>query len=182
MAKSLSRRLPPGRDLLYFFAVCVLPINLWSMINLLQHIPAWVLRFNTWDLLGAAAYTQVFALFEILVVFLFMVILASFFPGSVIKVNFFALSSLVVILASAWTVIMHRITDCCDAFSQFGAGDLALLLFGYLISFVLAYALIRFDANTERAMRTFVERIAVLSAFYVALDLISVAVVVIRNV
>ncbi len=77
---------------------------------------------------------------------------------------------------------MHRITDCCDAFSQFGAGDLALLLFGYLISFVLAYALIRFDANTERAMRTFVERIAVLSAFYVALDLISVAVVVIRNV
>ncbi len=174
--------LPPKREMLYVFAVCVFPVNLWSMLNLLQQIPAWRLRLGAWDLIGAVAYSQSFALVEICILFLMLVVLAVLLPGRLLRDKFLSVGSLFVLFAAAWTVVMHRVTDCCDAFSIWGAGDIALLLLGYVLCFVLVQVLVRFDASADRAVRGLVERIAVLSVFYLAVDVISVGVVLVRNV
>jgi hypothetical protein len=69
-----KRRGISREDILLVFAACVLPVFIWSFYNLLNEVPAFVLRLSVTELIGTSAYVLAFALVESILFFLGLLI------------------------------------------------------------------------------------------------------------
>ncbi len=174
----LSHRFPSFREILDVFMVCVFTIFMWSIINILREMPAWILRLKTWDLIGVIAYTQAFALVESLIVLLIMIFIGSVLPARLFRARFVALGSLVVLLTSAWVGIAHFADD---AVRLWGKREFLLAFMGYLISIGIPYIFILRSERIERLLRSVVNRLYILSLAYVLGGVLGLIVVIIRN-
>ena len=178
---TFRQRFPSRRDVLLLFAACVFPIHIWSIINLLYELPAWMLRSDLWDVAGMVAYTLAFALFESICVLLVLLLICVVLPTRFPRDRVLALGSMVVFVTSAWAIGIHyRIVDSL-APAQAQAGWL-LWLAVYLAVMGIAGLFIYRDSRLRRWIESFVERLAVLSFLYVLVDFICVIILVLRNI
>lgn len=175
---TFKKRLPSKRDAFLLFAACVFPVHVWSILNVLREVPAWVLRLSVWELAGVIAYTQVLALVESLTVSLALLVLSVVLPAGLFRNRLVAQGSMLVLVTSCWAIVAHY-ND--DVIRLWGARDFLLWLVFYVVSITIFYILIYRSAKIERAIRSVVERLAVLSGLYVALDLLCILIVVLRN-
>lgn len=173
------KRIPPTRESLEVFAICAFPIFAWSIITVFRQIPAWTLRFTYWDLIGTIAYTQVFALFETAIVFGLLWLAAVLLPARMLRERFVAHSALIVLVAAAWFIYLQYHISIIEDRELFRlaiwAGTLLLML---LVAQVLVYR----SARIRRVIEGVVDRLVVLSGIYVAVGIISIFIVIIRNV
>ena len=178
---TFRQRFPSRRDVLLLFAACVFPIHIWSIINLLYELPAWMLRSDLWDVAGMVAYTLAFALFESMCVLLVLLLICFVLPRRFPRDRVLALGSMVVFVTSVWAIGIHyRIVDSL-APAQAQAGWL-LWLAVYLAVMGIAGLFIYRDSRLRRWIESFVERLAVLSFLYVLVDFICVIILVLRNI
>lgn len=172
-------RFAPRRDILLLFGACVFPVQVWSIVNVLREVPAWVLRLSLWDLIGVIAYTQAFALLESAIIFLVLILLGAILPGRLFRDRFVAQGSMAVFLTSAWAVAAHYSDDAIRLWSA----KMFLLGFAvYLASVAVFYGLIHRHDRLAEAIRSLVERLLVLSLLYVSIDVLSLLIVAFRNV
>lgn len=171
-------RLPSGPQLLSVFVVCVFLTHVWSIYNVLQEVPAWILYLNIWELLGGIAYTQLFALVDSLLLIAGIVALGFILPRRWFLDRFVAQGSLTALIITSWAVLAH---------TQGGAGNMWSvngLLFG-IVAIALAIAagsiLIRRYKKLESAFTVIGERLLVLAFVYLAVDVASIFIVVARN-
>ena len=173
-----SRRLPSAQELQLVFAAIALPVFAWSILNVLREMPSWVLRLKTWDLVGVIAYTQAFALIETLVVWVTMILIAAVLPAKLFRDHFVAVGSALVLVAAAWAIAYHLSpVDIADV------GRRQLLLVGLTSagSIALVYSAVTRSARIESLIRSVTERVSILSFVYAGLGVLSLILVIIRN-
>jgi hypothetical protein len=173
------QRLPSRREITLVFAACVFPVHVWTIINVLREVPAWVLRLSAWELFGVVSYALLVALLEGLLLSVGLVALGTLLPRSLLGDGFVAQATMVVLLTSIWAVVAHRNTE---VIRLWGLRQFALAGMVYSISIGLGYGLIRCFERLRSVLNSIVERLSVLSFVYVFADLLAVAVVIVRNV
>lgn len=166
-------------DLLLAFAACVIPIHIWSILGLLEEVPAWLVRMNAWELVGAVAYTQFFALLESLAIWLLLVlILGILTPARLLNGQFLALGSVMVFVHALWAVAVHL---NYQDIREWGSRQFLPWLVLYLLSVVAAWLLVTRAGQVQRAVRALMERLSILSYVYVFVDVLSIFVIFFRN-
>jgi hypothetical protein len=103
----LRNRLPDRAGMMLVFAVCTLPINIWSWVLMFDKVPSLLLSWSTMQVIDALAYMQSLALFESLLFFGLVVFLTIFIPGKLPKERFVSQATLIALCLSIWAVGVH---------------------------------------------------------------------------
>jgi hypothetical protein len=175
----LRRRLPSRQQLLPVLAACAVPVYSWSIVAFFHKLPSWLLQLSLWDLVGAFAYTQVFALFEAALVLASVVGLCLIVPRRLLRDKFVAQGGTLVLLSSGWAVAVQL---RANQLRSWGLRKFAVLALLYLLSIGVSYALIRRFGRLETAIGSLVDRLTVLLFLYGPLTAASLIVVFLRNV
>jgi hypothetical protein len=134
---------------------------------------------SSWELVGAIAYTQAFALLESLLVLLCLLAFGAILPARLLRERFATVGSMLVFLTAAWAMLAQYNSN---ELGLWGPKDYLPWLALYLVSIAGPYLLIRSHKRMEGAIASLVERLTVLSAFYVIVGLLSILFVVSRNI
>ena len=134
-------------------------------------MPSLILRYRVWDIIGSIAYTLMFALFEALVFWFVFSILAVLIPVPKGKDRFTirATGTFLLVFFGLMTITLQSVKEVVQVVG--GATATVMLLF--LIS--------RRD-RWIKALVGLLDRLGVLAGFYLALDIVSLSIVVFRNV
>lgn len=171
-----KRKVTPGQ-IGIVLAVCVIPIHLWSIYNTLRELPGWLMRMNLWDALGAIAYTQVFALLESLILWATLVLIAFILPRCWFADRFVAQASFMVAVFSTWVLVRHYLyPSYLTSIEPAGPLIIAAVLFSFLVSWFMIYR----SSRINTTLTSVASRLAVLGFVYLALDLVSVLIILIR--
>jgi len=172
-----KNRFPSRQETILAFAACVFPIHAWAIYRTLSELPAWLQRLTLWDLIGAVAYTQVFALFESVGLLSILVFSSALLPARLFRHRFVAQSSTAVFLTSAWAVAIHF-----ELIWPWEADIWSLLWLSAYLSLLAAGALlVHARPKFANGLVNLVERLMPLSFAYVALSMLSILVVILRN-
>lgn len=166
-------------EILQVFVICSFPVHIWSIYNLLDEVPGWILRLSAWELTGAIGYVLAFTLFESVVVFLGVMLLGVMLPSRWLRNKFVPLASVVVLLASIGSISLYLRGSTPDLW-----GPRKFVFAGsiFVASTGVAYILVQRLPGLERTIPAIVDRLTVLVFVYVFFDLISVLMAIIRNV
>jgi len=178
-----KRRGISREDILLVFAACVLPVFIWSFYNLLNEVPAFVLRLSVSELIGTSAYVLAFALFESIVFFLVLFIglflLALILPSKLWGDHFVAIGSMLAFLISSVAMYVQLNYDRLLKLSlKRTLFDLGLVGLAFVIYYVLVLRFPRF----ESAIRSVVRGLSVLSIVYAFLGCLSILIIIFRNI
>jgi hypothetical protein len=169
-------------DILLVLSTCVFSVFLWSFYNVFNQIPAFLHRFTAFETIGAASYILLFALFEsilfFLVLFLFFFLISFLLPKKLWGEHFAVIGGSLAIMISAVVVIIQLIADQFVGLSKL---QLGLYIGCLIIIFLIYYLLILRYPRFEKAVRQVFSRISILSLIYAALGLVSLLIIIIRN-
>lgn len=176
---SLKNRIPSKSELITVFVACMIPVHIWAIFNVLREVPAWILRMSMWEMIGVIAYTQVFALFESLILFILILLAAIILPGNLLRNDISIASALIMFVLSIWLVILHY--NSTWLFSR----NIPILSI-WLLTLVGTILLLLFLSKRLKPMQESIIKImgrfAVLAAFYLVVDALSIVIVLFRNI
>lgn len=150
-------------------------------------------RTSLWDALGVASYGLVFAFIESVVLFLVVALLGLFLPVHWHPDRRITFLALLVLITSAWGMVsqllflwdvslpvpaIQYLRSSDHPFRMLYAGSLVVVVSTVL----LLVALFVKSKSSVSSMRDIMERISLLTMFYLLFDLLGLVVVVIRNV
>ncbi len=187
----LSRRYT-ARVLWSLFLMCAFPQHAWTLILAFRDI-SWVTqRTNAWDAVGVVSYGLVFAFVESVLLFAAMALLGYLVSSYWNPERRVVLLSVAVLIVSLWAILEQL-------FFLLGVGLPTWLLellvradhplrviYLILIALVTATVLgpILLVARSDRAhrwVRALIERLSLLTMFYLVLDVIGLVIVLVRN-
>lgn len=161
------------------FTAALIVIQLWAFYVLFWEIPALRNRETTASLLGIIAYIQAFALLETVLITLFLAAVGLVMPARVWGVGEWAThASAWLWVSGGWAAVVHFSEQSPLAWS---GGELVLWGGGYLLSCLLATLGVRRFTAVSTAIGRFVTSLTVLAQVYLALDLLSLLVIIGRN-
>jgi hypothetical protein len=174
------------------FLVCAFPLHVWTIILAFRDF-SWVAeRTNAWDAVGVLAYALVFAFVESLVVFLAAVLLGFLLPRRWEESKRVAFLTVLVLITALWAMLgqLYFIWNLSlpTLFIQYlsQAAHPVRILYAAILVLVVAsvlaptFLVLRSEGST-RFILGMVERLALLSSFYLFLDAASLIVIVVRN-
>ncbi len=180
--------------LIQLFLVCVFPTHLWALLLSFRDV-TWVAeRTRAWDAVSLVAYALLFSLLETIVIFFVLLLLDLLLPRLwPIQQRVIFIGTMFLILA-VWGVISQLYFISAEPPIPTAAiGFLvraghpwrivwAVLLPVVVLSFAWpAYWVIR-SQKTRAAIKSFFDRLTVLSSVYLFLDVIGIVIVAIRNI
>jgi hypothetical protein len=163
-----------NRELLLVFAICSLPVHVWTVVNVLYDVPAWMKYMTLWDLAGAISYALAFALLETIALFLPVVLVGWVLPKNWLRGNFLALSFAFVLEAVVMALFIHE--------NERLLWDKGLLLKIFVGVFAGLTALIYLFPKINHIVKSLGERIVVLFYLYFFLDVLAVIIIIVRNI
>ena len=166
------------KDIPLIVAVVAFPIHVWSILNMLHELPAWLLRLSIWELIGVIAYVLSFALIESLIISTILIFIGVVVPKKLIGDRFLSLSSAMILLHSVWAMAIQY---NYETIRLWGVSQFLPWLTIYLISSCATYLIIQRYQILNLKIRVIVGRIAVLSSLYILFDVFSVLIVIFRN-
>lgn len=188
----LFKRFYTLESLFQLFMVCAFPLHAWSLLMAFRDF-AWVsLRTSMWDAIGLVSYAMLFALVETTGVFLFVLLIGLLVPATWAIDKRTALIGTLFWVVAFWSIL-------AQLYSLFGF-PLPERLFRFLIQsahpfriiwgtvfglvtvsvVVLTYLIVKFE-NAKNLIISVIDRITIVSSFYVFLDFIGIVIIVIRN-
>ncbi len=180
------------QDFLSLFLMCALPLHIWTMILAFRDM-SWVAeRTNAWDALGVFSYGLVFALFESLLVFLVAALLGFLVPGRWERRQRLNLLTVLVILISLWAIAeqlffllnLHLPGFFIRLLLESGHSLRTLyLVLGalVLITIILPVLVVIRSGKASGIVSAVIERLSLLTMFYLLLDAVAIVIVVVRN-
>ncbi|MCP4356837.1 MAG: hypothetical protein GY796_02320 [Chloroflexi bacterium] len=167
------------QDLWLLFVAVVFPVHVWAIINILREIPSMLLRMSLWEIVAVISYALLFALLDSIVLFVGVTLLGLILPGRFFKDRFVAVGSMLALVTAVWLIIFNLNPAWFD---QRQSVPLALWAISYVVVVAAAYIAIWRKPGVEAKVVNFVNRLTVLSSIYLFLDLISIIIVIIRNI
>jgi len=176
-----SGKLASKNEYFQLFLVCLLPIHVWAIINLMRRASSLVLSVNSLEILGVLAYVLLFALFESLIAFAVLFTLSLILPAQFFSSKLIPVGTVLVFLASVSAVFIHL-------YNAWEIEDIKFDLWAGMWAFIGLVAtgpsvyLIRRDKRIGAAIQGVVDRLSVLSMIYLFFDFLGLAAVIIRNI
>jgi len=181
------------RGLWTLFLVVAFPIHVWAFFMFFEDY-AWITRrTNAWDAVGVGAYGLLFAFAESLFVFLCAVLLSLLLPDKWPESKRIALVGWLVWVTAFWGILGQLyfiwnlpIPDLIYRFLRSQAHP-ARIVYGIwflpvLITILLpVYGVLKSEKFTRTTLAIF-ERVAILTTLYIILDLISLILILFRNI
>jgi hypothetical protein len=128
-----------------------------------------------WEILGAAAYTLTYALFESLVLLVVVMLLAVLLPARLARDEFAVRATGALYISMPWIVVALMV----ETRSYY----LYLLPLVICLLFLrLFYLLLRDFGWVTATMRALLDRLSVLSSLYLTVDVLAILVVIARNI
>ena len=175
------------------FLMCVFPLHIWTLILAFRDM-SWVIeRTNVWDAIGVVSYGMIFAFVESLVVFVVVVLLGIVTPIEWESDKRIAFLCLLIIIMAIWGMIGQLLflwnVSLPPSVMQFVARSAHPLRVLYAISLAIVVPTVLLPVysfvRSKRAvlfMKNLMERLSILSLFYLFFDVIGLIVIIIRNI
>lgn len=175
------------------FLMCALPLHVWTMILAFRDL-SWVAdRTNAWDAVGVLSYGLVFAFVESLVVFGVAVLLGYLVSehwGPQWRVG---LLTVLVLVLSLWAIAEQlyflldlRVPKALIEFLMHTAHPFRVLNVGVVglvsATFLVPTVLLLRSGKAVRLVEGMIERLSLLTMFYLVFDVAALVIVLIRNV
>lgn len=172
--------------------MCAFPLHVWTIILAFRDF-SWVTeRSNAWDAIGVISYGMVFALIESLVVFLVAILLGFLVSRHWEEGRRIALLSVLVLITALWAMASQLYflwgLSLPEQMMQFLAqlGHPARVLYAASLALVLptvlvpTYLVLKSD-KAFHTVRELMERLSLLTMFYLVLDAAGLVILLIRN-
>ena len=174
------------------FLICAFPLHLWTLILAFRDI-AWITeRTNTWDAIGVVSYGMVFALVESVLIFLVLLLLGLITPWRWDSDRRIAFLAFLVLITSVWAMIsqllfLWNVSLPAQAIEFLRQSDHPVRI-TYAVCLMVITPTVLLPAysflKTKKAvavMQNLMERLSLLSVFYLVFDLLGVMIIVVRN-
>ncbi|MGW8226960.1 MAG: hypothetical protein ACWGOY_14550 [Anaerolineales bacterium] len=160
---AVRARFPIKQEALLVSSACIFPIHIWTTIVFLYNFPSLILKANLWQILGVLAYALVFALFESLLLFGFLVLLAAILPRKAFMDRFVPVGTLLALVIPGLALLVN--TQFMQENSWVWLPVLAVIVFGL-------FASLRHPAEGS-SMNLLAERFTLIASLYIFLDLVA---------
>lgn len=172
-----SNRRISGQDLLRLLVACALPAHVWTYLNAFADISSLRLFMSPADLVGFAGYTLTFLLVETIVVFLVLLgiwlLVRKRLPCEV----FAPIAGLVLIEYVTYLAFLYNVLPR----NSFGEHLVTPSLIALLSLVVATMLFVPRSSKVLAIVNAGIERLEVLVSGYLMIDIIGLAVVIIRN-
>lgn len=188
MKQFLRSSLPEQNEIRKVFLLLLIYSNTFAYIGFAKVANTLVNYFNLWDILGILGYDLMTALFEAIFVLIILLIFALVLPKDIFADHFVSRSMVgfLVVLAFLYPLVAPLSAQGLDEFNiPLLQGDSVFLVlivwagmigvFGFLIAFALSRPIILNGFNN------LVERLNVLGSIFLTLDVVSILLVLFRN-
>jgi hypothetical protein len=174
------------------FLTCAFPIHFWTLILAFRDISWLTERTNAWDAIGVASYGMIFAFTESIVIFCIIALLGFLTPKQWEPDQRIAFLGLLILLTSIWGMIgqllfLWNVFLPAQAiqFLRSSSHPLRILYAACLIVvtptvLLPVYSFIRSEKAVS-FMQNLMERLSLLTMFYLFFDLLGLIIVIIRN-
>jgi hypothetical protein len=181
--EKLKAKLPSRREVLPVFSVILFFIFSWALYRMFYQVPSWLFFLNIWNILVLAAYVMAYALFESAVILGFIVLLSLILPKKFFKDNFTALGSLIVLTMSIGAYLIQRKIGILYRLEleQLIIYPILILAAFVVLGVVFSFVLNRFNA-AKRLVEAVADRMTIFAYIYIPLGLLSLVVVLARNI
>ena len=180
------------RGLWSLFLMCALPLHAWTLILAFRDLSWLTDRTNAWDAIGVLCYGLLFALAESLLVFLVTTLLGFITPAGWDPKRRIGVLSILVLVLSLWALFSQlyflapvRWPGAFIDFLVHSGHPLRVLytIFPAVVtaSFLVPVVLVVRSARGTGVMSGLIERLGLLSTFYLVFDAAAFVIVVIRN-
>jgi hypothetical protein len=182
-----------GGQMVKFFAACATPIHIWVILMVLRDV-SWVSgRSSTWDGIGLVAYALLFALLESLLVFAGFYLLSWLAPWRWSGEVLLARMTVIVWVFQVWAalgqlgspLLVGMLTPAAPLLSGF---SLTLYMFYFItatlaaLTLVIPILLLGRYPKFETGLLNLLDRFVTLMAIYLFFDLVSIVIIVVRNI
>ncbi len=174
------------------FLMCVFPLQAWALILAFRDV-SWVTeRTNSWDAVGVVSYGLMFTLIETVLLVGVFVLLGYLVSTRWNPEQRVTLLSLLVLLLSLWAILEQlfflvgvTLPGWFVRLMLLGGHPLrnlyALVFALVVLSIAVPVWLLLRTRGVYRGVRALMERLSILSVFYLLLDAIGVVIVIVRN-
>jgi hypothetical protein len=174
------------------FLMCALPLHAWTLVLAFRDLSWLTDRTNAWDAVGVLCYGLLFAFLETVVVFVVASLLGFLTPARWEPKRRIAVLSIVVLVTSLWAMVTQlfflsngRVPGAIIAFLVRSGHPARLLYAGILAvvaaSFLVPGVLVVRSGRGTGIMTGLIDRLGLLSTFYLVFDVAALVIVVIRN-
>lgn len=181
------------RGLWSLFLICAFPLHFWTLILVFRDISWLTERTNVWDAIGVASYGMVFAFVESVMIFLVITLLGLLMPKQWGHNRRIALLAFLILITSIWGMIgqllfLWNISLPAQAiqFLRNSSHPLRIIYAACLLVVTPTVLLPLYSflkSNKAVAfMQNLMERLSLLTLFYLFFDLLGFVIVVIRNI
>jgi hypothetical protein len=180
------------QELWSLFLTCAFPLHMWALIMAFRDISWLSERTGLWDAIAVVAYGMLIAFVESVLVFLVVALVGFFTPGTWSSERRTTFMSLLILLLALWAIISQLLylwdvdlPPSAVRFLRNSGHPLRILYAGSLAVVGLSIALPVYSfIRSQRAvpfMKELMDRFSTLTTFYLALDLLGVVIIIIRN-
>ncbi|HEY2981084.1 MAG TPA: hypothetical protein VGJ22_07885 [Anaerolineales bacterium] len=174
------------------FLMCAFPLHAWTLLLAFRDLSWLTERTNAWDAVGVASYGLVFAFVESVIIFLLAALLGFLVSDGWEPERRIAVMSVLVLIASFWAIVSQL-------FFLFGVSLPGSVIYSlaqiphpvrvlYAITFLIvaptllipALMVLRSDKSYQ-ATRSLIDRLSLLTTFYLLFDVAGLLIVIIRN-
>jgi len=202
----LKKRWPAKHEIAALFSICVFLFHIWSIPAFLYRVPGMILYLNAWELTRLLAYNQAATLLECILVTAVLVTISFALPSKYFKSQFLFQGTFLVSLTAFWSIFFHQLepfilkihptwfekvqhlTWASQTVRNWISSDSYLLLVlltiwmtWYLGLIVLSPKISKQYSNQKGKISSLAERVSVLSAVFILVDLIGLLIVIFSN-
>ncbi len=174
------------------FLMCAFPLHAWTLILAMRDISWLTERTNAWDAVGVASYGLVFAFFESLVLWAVAVLLGYLVAERWEPARRVALLVVLTLVLALWAMLDQLYFLMGTGFPGWMIGPMVRsghplwIIYGSLLGLAGLSVMVPvwLVMRSERAFRwvlQLIDRLSVLTVFYLVLDAVGLVIVIVRN-
>jgi hypothetical protein len=173
----IRNRLPGRREMIAVFSVAVFACHSWTMLGFFNKLSSFILYFTVGEILSIFAYMMSVALLESIAVTILLVLLSILLPPGWLREGFAYKGFIIIAIATAASILFQK-------FLPDDYPSTLMLAVSILVPLALIVAIIVIGRSFPRLQSILLDiqdRISIMSYIYVPIGLLSMMVVVIRN-
>lgn len=186
----LSKRFPSRGEFFRLVIAVITPLNFWAVLQFFNRVPALILRLSVRDILALLSYVLSASLLETLSVCLGITLLAAILPRNILRKSFLPSAIAMIYVAILGAITFHYLQEIVTILNKiWPAKNFVLRTLSILGCIMFSYAAILlripYWVHSRPALshitNAWVERLEVLSGLFLAIDVLSLGVVILRN-
>jgi hypothetical protein len=181
--KMITGRLPALTQITPVFAIIIFINFSWAIVLSFWVVPSWLNYVALWDILAGYAYILAFVFLESLLLLALILFLAFLLPFGFLRQKFVPQAGLLVLLFTIATLIFHWLTPLAYDWTASQITWVSLLIFVgvILLGLSLSYWITQRIPVLEKIITGFAERASVFLILYVPLSILSIIIIIFRN-